>query len=306
MLNLKSNITLSAVLGILVLLLLYTYIGDGGRKERSFKKDLFTIDTSKVSEILIYPKSLNGKEVKIQKKNNEWAMQLENNSIAKVPNIKINNLINLLLKAKPKRLAAKSKDKWNEYKVDEKATRVKLMEGNDEVLNLVLGKFSFQQPRQMNSFVRLFDDVNVYEVEGMLEMAFNQNQNYFRDNKILNENKNNWNSLTFNYPNSSFTLKNNEGVWNIDGVKTDSAKTDKFLQTLSRLNSREFVDGRSYQAPINTLKILRKDSTFATINSYISDTLAVINSSENAQSYFDGSKNKLLSKIFINKKDLLN
>lgn len=33
----------------------------------------------------------------------------------------------------------------------------------------------------MNTFVRLYNDIDVYEVDGFLDMMFNQGANIFRD-----------------------------------------------------------------------------------------------------------------------------
>ena len=63
--------------------------------------------------------------------------------------------------------------------VDTAGTRVKVFEGNDNTLDLIVGKFAFKQPRQMNTYVRLNGENEVYETEGFLDMAFNQKPDDF-------------------------------------------------------------------------------------------------------------------------------
>jgi len=175
------------------------------------------------------------------------------------------------------------------------------MNGSTEVLNIIIGKFSYQQPRQMSSFVRLASDTDVYEVNGFLEMTFNKDENSFRNNIILKDNQKNWKSLKFNFPQKQYVLYNENGKWMIDGTNTDSVKTANYLNSLSHLTSSNFVDNFLGSNPNKTLIITKSDSTQLTIKEFASDSTFVINSSINSESYFNGNKNDLINKIFVDK-----
>lgn len=200
MFNKKSNKTLWIIFAILLVATILIFTTESTKNERTFKKDIVSIDTSSVTEILIYPKSSMGTEVKLTKINNSWNVVLESGKQYLVPRAKIKNLLNQILAIKPKRLASRSKQKFNEYEVnDSLATRIIVNEGSNEVLNLIIGKFAFQQPRSMSTFVRLADDTDIYEVDGFLDMTFNKSADNFRDETIIKSDKNKWNTLKFEH-----------------------------------------------------------------------------------------------------------
>ena len=88
------------------------------KTERTFREVLVDIDSSAVTEILIYPKSQNHKEVKLFKDKDGWRVTLVSGGSAKVADQRITSLFGQLLAIKPKRLAARDESKWNELQVD--------------------------------------------------------------------------------------------------------------------------------------------------------------------------------------------
>ncbi|MBU0476286.1 MAG: DUF4340 domain-containing protein [Bacteroidetes bacterium] len=298
--NLKSNKTQFIILLILVLAVIYIYFGDGVRKESNLKADLISIDTSKVSEIILSPKS-NGEKVKLHKENDGWKVELSDNKFASVPTEKVINMLSTLLKIKPNVLVSRKKENWDEYQVGENATKVEIYENGNKNLDLVVGKYSFQQPRQMNSYVRLASETEVYEVDGFLEMQFNQKKNSFRDNTIIKDNESNWVSLKFNYPDEKYSMIRDNGTWKIDGIEADSLETVNYLKSLARLSSTEYIDNFVEGKTTKTITIERDDSTNIVLNEMVSNSTVVVNSSVNKESFFDAAKNELGNKIFVNK-----
>ena len=71
-----------------------------------------------------------------------------------------------LSEIKANSVAAQDESKWKELQVDSSGTRVKVYEGNDNTLDIVLGKFAYQQPRTMLTYVRVKGDNDVYEING--------------------------------------------------------------------------------------------------------------------------------------------
>ena len=308
--NKTSNKALLVLFAILLLIVVITIITDSGKNERTFREELVDLDTAKVSAIYIYPKSQNHKEVKLFKEEGAWKVRLDDTRVAEAPKEKINNILDQLLKIVPKRLAARDVAKWTEYQVDSTGTRIKVEENGKEVLNLILGRFSFQQPRSMSTYVRLDKDTDVYEVDGFLDMTFNKDANAFRNGILMKDDTQKWQRLVFEYPaDSSFQIVKNDGKWFYNDIQLDSAKTINYLKKISNLNSSDYSDIPGDIFSLNTnfkLHIDSSDSTSIVISAVKDSSNFVINSSMNPETYFDGNKSQLGSKIFIGLNSLRN
>ncbi len=302
----NSNKALWIVLAVLIIAVVLIFSSESTKNESSFKKDLVNIDTASVTEISLFPKSEHGKEVRLIKINDEWKVNADSGKQYLVPHSKVENLFNQLLRIKPERVAARSKDKWKEYKIDSTSTRVQVKEGSNKVLDLIIGKFSYSQPRSMSTYVKLADDNDVYEVDGFLDITFNKGVNSFRDETIIKSDKSKWNKLTFDADklNDSFELVKVDNHWQINGAKTDSVKTDRALNSLSRLINSSYINLEKDKFPKQTaqLKIEVDDGEPITITAYQDSTNYVIESSQNPGNYFDGKK--VGNKIFLKKESL--
>jgi hypothetical protein len=292
------------ILGVLIVLAAIYIIVESNRGERTFKSELVNIDTAKVTAISIYPRATNHKEIRLYKEGDKnWKVRLNNNQTANVPENKIKSLLGMLTQVKPQRLAAQDKSKWAEFKVDSAGTRVKVFEGNNNTLDLIIGKFSFQQPRQMNNFVRLTDEDEVYETEGFLDISFNQKPDYFRNNAIVDDNTENWKKLTFTYPGNSFQLIKNDKTWTINGESTDSVTTANYLRTLSHLSGTSFIDNPgTLQKAEYTLTIESGAKGAIVVAAYGDTSSTILTSSENKGAYFNGKP--LMQKIFVSAEHL--
>ncbi len=297
----KSNKTLGIIFVVLALVTALVFLTDTGKKERTFRKDLVAIDTAKVNEIIIYPKSQNGKEVKLVKESDGWKVVLENGKKAPVLKNKVKGMFSQLLAVKPNRLVAREKDKWPAYEVDSTATRVVVMEGGKKTLDLVIGRFNFKQPRSMSTYVRLFNDTDVYEVDGFLSMSFNRGANDFRDNVVINGNYKKWNRLIFDYPaDSSFQMTKVKNRWTAGVEILDSAKTEQYLRKIAHINNSKFDDNINPEKlgePVYTLTIEGEDGKNIIVSAYVDSSKSVVTSSQNPGTYFNDKK--LVEKIFI-------
>ncbi|MBU2493340.1 MAG: DUF4340 domain-containing protein [Bacteroidetes bacterium] len=313
----KSNRNLGIVLAVLTIIVVVMFVSDD-RNERTFRKNLIDIDTAKVSEIYITSKAHG--QVSLVKENNFWKVKINENKSVPVPESKITAMFNQLLEIKPKRLAARSETKWAEFQVDSTGTRVIVKENGKTSLDLIIGRFAFQQPRTMNTYVRLGNDVDVYEVDGFLQATFNQNADSFRNGRILGDVSGfeNWKNLEFIYPaDSSFQLVNMDNNWRtIKHSQLDSSKTDQYLRQLSNLSASKFIDNidpAELANPVYTLKIQPGTGEMIQINAYLfnsgSENLEedkiIISSTANIESLFDGNENDLWKKIFTGEAALL-
>ena len=291
------------IFGVLLFIVLFMFVFNTGEPERTFKNNLVSIDTASVTSILLYPKSEHHHEVKLYKKDGNWKIDLKSGKTVSVPKEKIKNLFNQLLSIKPNRLAARESSKWHEFEVDTTGTRVEVYEGSDVTLDIVIGKFSYQQQlRSMNSFVRLEDDKDVYEVNGFLSMTFNQGENAYRNARLISGNTNNWVRLAFDYPaDSSFQMIKVNNKWKSNGKQLDSAKVANYLRQLMRTTNNNFVDNPSkdlLNKPTMKLRIDTDDNKVITLQMYGNSKDQIISSSMNMESYFDAAKNKFSGKIF--------
>lgn len=304
----NSNKTLAIVFILLLIIVVVVYITGTGKNERTFRKNLVSIDTTSVTKILIFPKSQKGKEVKLFKNGKQWKVQIDSTTSVRVPKDKIKNIFNTLLSLKAKRLAARGKSKYDYYAVTNKATRVEVFEGNKKTLDLIIGKFSYAD-RQLNSFVRLTNDNKIYEVNGFLGMTFNQKADAFRDGTVINSDYLKWNRLSFTYPdNSSFQLIKIDNKWFANKKPADSVKVSRYLSKLSRLYSSYYVDDinkDSLTVPNYRLTIDTQKNKLIVINGFKKGSKYIIHSSMNKESYFNGSETKLWEKIFIGMKSLM-
>ncbi len=308
MFNKLSTKTLIGIFSVLILLVVYLFVFDSGKNERTFRSELVNIDTAKVDEIYLYPKAENFAQVYLKKNEEKWSVKIDEEKFVSIPQSKIKNLLNQLLTIKPKRLASRNENQWNDYQVDSTGTRVEIYQDGEKTLDIILGRFAFQQPRSMSTFVRLTNDTDVYEVDGFLDMTFNQSANSFRNNNIVSSNQNNWQSLTFVYPaDSSFRMEKRDDHWYINNSQTDSVSTFQFLNKLSRLTHSEFEDNikkENLLSPTFSLKIDTKDTSSILINGFkISENL-YITSSQNEESIFKGNT-EIKRNIFIGSKKLL-
>lgn len=298
----KTLISLFVLLLLVVVIFLYV---DSKHGERTFRTQLVDIDTSAVTSIEIYPQATDHKQVKIYKEGKDWKVLLKDNKNAQVPEEKVKSLLRELTSIKANRLAATGEKSWKDFKVDSVGTEIKVYQGNDKTLDIILGKFEYQQPRTMTTFVRLQNDKDVYGVDGFLSFAFNHDANYFRDNKIIDDYYSNWKKLTFTYPNdSSFVLEKNGKNWEINNKKTDSTATVRYLSSISNLTSTNIDDDinkNDLNKSLYHLSIESSSKGVMEVTAYQSGSDIIINSSQNSDTYFNGTKNDLWGKVFLGK-----
>lgn len=293
------------IFAALLMIVIIIAIADSGSEERTFRGHLAPLDTTAITSISLYPQITNFKEVKLFREADTWKIELKNGSSVPVMENRMQELFSTFDGMKPLRVASTDEDRWAEYQVDTSGTRVVVKSGDSEVLDVVIGKYAFRQPRTMNSYVRLTGEDEVYEVEGFLQSTFNREANSFRNNKVISsKDYNNWRSLTFEYnADSSFQLtRQDDGNWMINNQPTDSALTAKYLSRIQNVAHNDFIDDPDpamMRNPAYTLSIKADNQPEIKLHVYTNDMVTIVASSQNRYAYFDDANGKLRETIFV-------
>lgn len=313
----KTNnlVLLYIIAGLLILFGIVKWY-QKNRAEHTLKSELVKLDTARVNEIDIFPLSENREEIKFYKEGNEWKIK-KGNIIAEPDPSVVKNLLTTLNDMKVKNLVATDRKKWKDYNVtDTSATRVKVIENKRVKLNLLIGRFSYQQnqsPYAMyggggvtgTTYVRKENENEVYGVDGFLVFTFNQQFNNFRKQTIGKFETNAIERIKFNYPaDSSFVVELKNKKWEIGQEIVDSAKVVSYLNQMSYKNSSNFNDNFSLKGmPQYQVTFEGKDIKPIIIDAYsIAPDSFIINSNLNPKSFFASNVSGLFKEIFVSRK----
>jgi hypothetical protein len=295
------------ILVFLVLLgvFLANYYFNKDKDETTMIADLALIDTAEVSAMIFYPKESDFQEMKLEKAGDKWRLKYGNKDVA-ASSTAVQSILTQLNFLKPKRLAAKSVNSWEKYEVtDSLGTRVKIQENGEQVADLMIGKFIYnQQTGAGTSFVRRYEEDEIYAIDGYLNMAFNRKAEAFRDNQLVYTDAASWNKLTFNYPaDSSFVLMKQDGYWFANGQPTDSMAVASYVSSMSRLGTTVFLDDADISATAPEFNITIEGDAMMPIELYSYNLgparSSVMTSSMNEDGLFDGTASDLSTRTFV-------
>lgn len=318
-----SSVKMIGILAVLVLVYLGVQFFGGKSRSKSFKAELVEIDTAKVSKMVIESK---GESLELLKENNAWKVSIGNGKYADAQKSDIKSTINSLLTIKPARVVAKNPEKWKDYQVDSAGTRIQIFEGSKTTLDLVIGRFGFdqqamqqqqQQQQQMMggrnmpqffSYVRLQDENEVYVADNFMGMSISADASEYRNKQLLSLTTDSIAEIQFNYPaDSGFVLSRVDSTWSIFGSPADSAATANLLSDIRNVNNSNFVDDVPSTALVSpTVSMIIKQNGKADIMVKAFQHPIhkwIINSSENPMSYF--ADEELVNKLFVGRGKLL-
>lgn len=318
-----SSIKLIGILSALILVYLGFEFFGGKSRSSSFKTEIVEIDTAKVSKVII---EANGEHLELIKENDAWKVSIGNGKYAEAQKSNIKSTINSLLTIKPARIAAKNPEKWKDYQVDSAGTRVQVFEGSKTTLDLVIGRFGFdqkamqqaQQQQQMMggrggmpqfyTYVRLENESEVYVADNFMGMSINTDAGGFRNKEVLSLTTDDISEIQFNYPaDSSFVLNKIDSVWSVFGSQADSAATATYLSDIRFLNNSNFVDDvppSALVSPTVSMNIKQTGKADILVRAFQHPVHSwIVNSSANPASYF--ADEELVSKLFVGSSKLL-
>jgi hypothetical protein len=262
------------------------------------------MDTSRVDAIVIVPKGSQA-EVELVNGDHSWTLQFKGKTYRADQSIP-KGILSELISTRAERIAATEQSEWSKFQLSEdSAIHVRLEARGKIVADFYVGKFSFQQPNTMTTYIRLANDDKVYAVNGYMAMTFNRNPNDLRDKTLVNVNAGDITKVSFAYPaDSSFTLTREKNTWKINGEPADSAQTAEFMSELSRLTSYTFADD-AMQPGNHVFTVNIEGSTFKPIQikAFEADTIAkyMVTSTLNPDARFDMRNGELMSRVFVGK-----
>lgn len=316
-----SSIKMIGILAVLVLVYLGFEFFGGKSRSKSFKTELVEIDTAKVSKLLIESK---GESLELIKENNAWKVSIGNGKYVEAQNSNVKSTLNSLLTIKPSRIVAKNPEKWKDYQVDSAGIRVQIFEGSKSTLDLVIGRFGFdqkalqQQQQQMGgrggmpqfyTYVRLQNEKEVYVADNFMGMSINSDANGYRNKQLLSVTTDDISQIQFHYPaDSGFVLSKIDSVWSIFGSQPDSVATASYLSDIRNVNSSNFVDdvpSSALVSPTVSMSISQYGKADIMVKAFQHPIHKwIINSSENPLAYF--ADEAVVEKLFVGKEKLLN
>ena len=317
-----SSIKLIGILGVLVLVYLGFEFFGGESRSKTFKAELVEIDTAKVTKIMIDSK---GESLELVKENNSWKVSIGGGKFAVAQSGTIKSTLGSLLTIKPARVVAKNPNKWKEYQVDSAGTRVQVFEGSKTTLDLVIGRFGFdqqamqqqQQQQQMMggrsmpqfySYVRLQSEDAVYVADNFMGMSISPDAASYRDKQLLSLNSEALTEIQFNYPaDSGYVLSQVDSTWSIFGTPTDSASQASYFSDIRYVNGSNFVDdvpASALVSPTVSMNIKQSGKADIMVKAFQHPVHSwIINSSENPLAYF--ADEALVQKLFVGSEKLL-
>ena len=300
------NIRLLVFLVILIAVYVSIKLFKETNRSKSFREDLVQIDTSTVSRVMI---TKSNESFEVMKENDSWKVTIPGNKKVEATASSVRNALGTLLTIEPNRIATRDPEKWKDYQVDTTGTRVQVYEGNKNTLDLIIGRFGVQGQRQFHTFVRLYQDNEVYAADNFMGISFPSEPNSFRNSRFLQMETDSILQVTFQYPgDSSFILSKKDPLWYIGSSVADSAAVANYLSDLRFISATEFVDDVDPSLLINPLFLVRiqsKNEGTQTLEAYSHpDHNFIYHSTYNPNAYF--SDEKIKSRIFPSMENLLN
>jgi hypothetical protein len=310
-----DNKKLFFLLAGLSVIMILTMVVKIPKDNATFISRIFELDTLKVSKIVLFPKNDNVKPVEFSRKNGSWIVQ-QDEIIASARKGAVQNMVIETMNIKPQSLATKDKSKWKEFELtDSLGTRIKFFDNKGKVMaDLLIGKTSYKQADNNSNggyngnnvvattYIRLYNESEVYSVDGFLSFILNTKFNDWRDNSFIRTGKNDITSIRFIYPaDSSFNLSKTGKEWNVANQVADSVNVTDYINSLGLSDGQHFKDNYKpvlpplYQIVIegnNLLSLSVKCYQQAGSGEYI------LNSSMNPDVYFSSGTDGLFNKLF--------
>jgi|GEM_PF-1860068 len=249
--------------------------------DRTFSKELIKFQKDKVDKILLYPKAENQTEIQFTKIDSNWTVS-KGNIKSEINPSTAQRIIDEISAIVPTKVASTKKEKWEQYQVtDSSATKIVLLDKENKLLELYLGKFSIRMrkpmpgmPQQMGqqqnnmtgvNYFRVAGGDKTYSCDGMISMSINQKFDNWRNSTIVKANKNDITYISLNSETKNYSIQKAGENWEQTGIELDSLGIDSFLNSISNLRSNKFADDFDENST-NTYKLSLKGNNMNDIS----------------------------------------
>ena len=265
-------------------------------RSNSYNEVLVDFDSQLVDEIKIENEN---EQVILEKISGQWKVKVGQKQHEALRST-VEAFLQTIQTIKPSRLASRSVERWSDYNVDDKGTRVIISGDKDVFLDIILGRFAFEGQRTYYSFVRLVDDNDTYVADNFTKMSLVSQRDDFRNNRVLNFRNDSLTAIDFIYPDSAFSLTKKENHWFKNNVEVDSIKFKKYHDDVQFIMSKSFASSDSTSAPSHDVIFHFSNRSDIKITGSLEQGVWLIKSSENKD---EAWKDPVLSeKIFISDK----
>lgn len=298
-----NNKTLAIAFGALLLIYLLSKLL-GGNRERSFDPKIIDIDTSAVDRIIVHPAA--GDEMfEMSKTGSGWQLK-RSTDLFQATAGSVGGLLSNLSQVQADRIVSKNPDRHTDYAVDEESgTRIELYGGQKKVGDVVVGRFNFNQATRSGiSYLRKYDENEVYSVEGFLSMSLTQGFDNYRNKVLTSLTAGDLTKITLEDSGDNSVILKSDSLWrDPSGLQVDSASVASYLSTVQSVTGGTFINTKSDVGErLKTLKIEGNNlPESVTINCYVSQDTShhfVIHSSANSEGYFFSDSNGIYSRFF--------
>ena len=265
-------------------------------RSKNYNEVLVDFDSQLVNKIKIENEN---EQVILEKISGQWKVKVGQKQHEAVKNT-VEAFLQTIQTIKPSRLASRSVDRWSDYNVDEKGTRVVIFGVKDIFLDIILGRFAFEGQKTYYSFVRLVDDNDTYVADNFMKMSLVSQRDDFRNNRVLNFRNDSLTAIDFIYPDSAFSLTKKENYWFKNNVEVDSIKFKKYHDDVQFIMSKSFASSDSTSVPSHEVIFHFSNRSEIKITGSLEQGGWLIRSSENKDEAWKDPV--LLEKIFISNK----
>ena len=206
-------------------------------RSTSYNEKLVDFDSQIVDKIEIETEN---EQVILKKIADQWKVRVGKKQHEAVKST-VETFLQTIQTIKPSRIASRSVERWSDYDVDDRGTRVVISRTDDIFLDIILGRFAFEGQRTYYNFVRLRDENDTYVAENFMKMSLVSQRNDFRNNRVLNIKNDSLIFINFIYPDSAFSLTKKENNWFKNNNKVDSIQLKNYFDDVQFVVNKSFA-----------------------------------------------------------------
>lgn len=302
----KTNRTLLGILVVLVAVYVVSlWQKKGSPGSQVLTTDLVHIDTSQISEIRI---TGGDDRILLTRQGNSWELTTEEGVQVRAQSDRVRSMLTSIDRLIPSRIISRDPSRWRDYQVDSTGRRIQIIEGDKMTLDLVIGRGNMQGQQTFVTYVRPYDENNVYVIENFSGSSVSPSSANYRNKTVLTTAIDSIHMLDFDYADDSeFVLTRVDGEWLLNDSAPDSSRLEDYLEGLVRVTSSAFVD-QSRPATTDqpsasvTIRAHGAEDIFLRLYGESGET-QLLHSSQNPDNYF--ADTAVIKKVFVDRERFL-